>query len=135
VISVALVADSGAAMEAMTQSVSTLSRVTIVRHCHGQAPIGRALARFSPDLVLVDEMHWPRVALQRIEEIRDTLPEARIVVRASRPEASWLADALRAGASAVVPATAGPETLGVVLAEVVSEPSIVVHANAAALAA
>ena len=134
-ISVALVADSGAAMEAMTQSVSTLSRVTIVRHCHGRAPIGRALARFAPDLILVDEMHWPRLALQRIEEIREALPQARIVVRAERPEASWLADALRAGATAVVPATAGPETLGVVLAEVVSEPSIVVHANAAALAA
>ena len=134
-ISVALVADSGAALEAMTRSVSTLSRVTIVRHCHGRAPIGRALARFAPDLVLVDEMHWPRLALQRVEEIRGTLPHARIVVRAERPEASWLADALRAGASAVVPATAGPETLAVVLAEVVSEPSIVVHANPAALAA
>ena len=134
-INVALVADSGAAMEAMTSSVSALARVNIVRHCHGQAPIGRALSRFAPDLVLVDEMHWPRVALQRIEEIRETLPDARIVVRASRPEAGWLADALRAGASAVVPATAGPETLGVVLAEVVSEPSVVVHANPAALAA
>lgn len=134
-ISVALVADSGAAMEAMTQSVSMLARVNIVRHCHGRAPIGRALARFAPDLVLVDEMHWPRLALRRIEEIRETLPQARIVVRAERPEASWLADALRAGASAVVPATAGPETLGVVLAEVVREPLTDVHANSAALAA
>ena len=35
----------------------------------------------------------------------------------------WLADALRAGASAVVPATAGPETLGLILQEVVSERS------------
>jgi DNA-binding NarL/FixJ family response regulator len=121
VISVALVADSGAAMEAMTRSVSTLAQVNIVRHCHGQAPIGRALTRFAPDLVLVDEMHWPRLAMQRIQEIRETLPQARIVVRAERPEAGWLADALRAGASAVVPATAGPETLGVVLAEVVGQ--------------
>ena len=130
-ISVALVADSGTAMEEMTRSVSTLSRVNIVRHCHGRAPIGRALARFAPDLVLVDEMHWPRLALQRIEEIRETLPHARIVVRAERPDAGWLADALRAGASAVVPATAGPETLGVVLAEVVSEHNLDVHAESA----
>ena len=130
-ISVALVADSGTAMEEMTRSVSTLSRVNIVRHCHGRAPIGRALARFAPDLVLVDEMHWPRLALQRIEEIRETLPHARIVVRAERPDAGWLADALRAGASAVVPATAGPETLGLVLAEVVSEHNLDVHAESA----
>jgi DNA-binding NarL/FixJ family response regulator len=121
VISVALVADSGTAMEAMTRSVSTLAQVNIVRHCHGHAPIGRALTRFAPDLVLVDEMGWPKLALQRIEEIRRTLPQARIVVRAERPDAGWLAEALRAGASAVVPATAGPETLGLVLAEVIAE--------------
>lgn len=120
-ISVALVADSGTAMEAMTRSVSTLAQVNIVRHCHGHAPIGRALTRFAPDLVLVDEMGWPKLALQRIEEIRRTLPQARIVVRAERPDAGWLAEALRAGASAVVPATAGPETLGLVLAEVIAE--------------
>ncbi len=134
-ISVALVADSGAALEAMTRSVSALPRMDIVRHCHGRAPIGKALARFAPDLVLVDEMHWPRVALQRIAEVRETLPHARIVVLAERPEASWLADALRAGASAVVPATAGAETLGLVLAEVVSEHHLDVHADSAAVAA
>jgi DNA-binding NarL/FixJ family response regulator len=135
VINVALVADSGAAMETMTRSVSTLAHVNIVRHCHGHASIAPALARFAPDLVLVDEMGWARLALQRIEEIRRTLPHARIVVRAERPEASWLADALRAGANAVVPATAGPETLGIVLAEVVNEPDVDVHDEPAALAA
>ncbi|MGZ8475941.1 MAG: hypothetical protein ACXWWQ_06975 [Candidatus Limnocylindria bacterium] len=134
-INVALVADSGVAMEAMTRSVSTLAHVNIVRHCHGHASIAPALTRFAPDLVLVDEMHWPRLAMQRIEEIHETLPQARIVVRAERPEAGWLADALRAGASAVVPATAGPETLGLVLAEVVSEHYLDVHTNPAALAA
>ena len=44
-----------------------------------------------------------------------------MIVRTARPDAGWLADALRAGASAVVPATAGAETLGVVLQEVVAE--------------
>jgi DNA-binding NarL/FixJ family response regulator len=134
-INVALVADSGTAMEAMTRSVSTLARVNIVRHCHGHARIGPALARFAPDLVLVDEMGWPRLALQRIAEIRETLPHARIVVRAERPEAGWLAEALRAGASAVVPATAGAETLGLVLAEVVSERELEIHGDSAAIAA
>jgi DNA-binding NarL/FixJ family response regulator len=135
VINVALVADSGAAMEAMTRSLSTLPRVNIVRHCHGHAPIAPALTRFAPDLVLVDEMGWARLALQRIAEIRETLPLARIVVRAERPEAGWLADALRAGASAVVPATAGPETFGLVLAEVIYERELAGHGESAALAA
>jgi DNA-binding NarL/FixJ family response regulator len=135
VIAVALVADSGPALEAMTRSVAGLTRVNIVRHCHGHSPIGPALKRFAPDLVLVDEMGWPRLALQRIAEVRATLPFARIVVRAARPEAGWLADALHAGASAVVPATAGAETLALVLAEVVSERELEGHGDSAALAA
>jgi len=47
VITVALIADSGSAVEAMTRSVSTLTTVTIVRHCHchGQATIAPALLR------------------------------------------------------------------------------------------
>jgi DNA-binding NarL/FixJ family response regulator len=120
VITVALIADSGPALEAMTSSVSSLQSVNIVRHCHGHAPIGAGLKRCAPDLVLLDEMHWPRLALQRLDEILEVLPACRVVVRSARPDAGWLADALRAGASAVVPATAGPETLGVVLKEVVS---------------
>jgi DNA-binding NarL/FixJ family response regulator len=125
VISVALVANSGEALEAMTRSVTAVPGVTIVRHCHGRAPIGAGLTRCAPDLVLLDEMHWPRLALQRLAELREALPETRVIVRAARPEAGWLGDALHAGASAVVPATAGPETLGLVLNEVVAETSTV----------
>ena len=121
-ISVALIADSGPALEAMTRSLASLPGVNIVRHCHGHARIGAGLKRCAPDLILLDEMHWPRLALQRLDEIRDAAPaRTRVVVRAARPDAGWLADALRAGASAVVPATAGAETLGVVLKEVVSD--------------
>jgi DNA-binding NarL/FixJ family response regulator len=135
VIAVALVADSGPALEAMTRGVASLARVNIVRHCHGHAPIAPALARFAPDLVLVDEMGWPRLALQRIAEVRATLPHARIVVRAARPEAGWLAEALHAGASAVVPATAGAETLALVLTEVVTERELGDREDPTALAA
>jgi len=135
VIAVVLIADNGPALEAMTRSVDALPGVRIVRHCHGHARIGAGLKRCAPDLVLLDEMHWPRLALQRLDEIREVLPEARIVVRAARPDAGWLADALRAGASAVVPATAGAETLGVVLQEVVAERQRGGHLDSTRLAA
>jgi len=129
VISVALIADSGAALEAMTRSLASLPGVNIVRHCHGHARVGAGLVRCAPDLVLLDEMHWPRLALQRLAEIHEVLPEARVIVRAGRPDAGWLADALRAGACAVVPATAGAETLSLVLQEVVAERGEQLHAT------
>ena len=94
-ISVALIADSGPALEAMTSSLASVPGVNIVRHCHGHARIGAGLTRCAPDLVLLDEMRWPRLALQRLDEIRDLLPHAHVVVRAARPEAGWLAEALQ----------------------------------------
>jgi DNA-binding NarL/FixJ family response regulator len=117
-ITVALVADTGQAMETMTRAALGLPGVHIVRHCSGRTPVGEALRRFAPDLIVVDEMHWPKLALQRIAEARTAVPAARIVVYASRPEAGWLGDALREGADAVVPVTAGADTLAVVLSEV-----------------
>jgi DNA-binding NarL/FixJ family response regulator len=120
-ITVALIADSGPALEAMTSSLASVPGVDIVRHCHGHARIGSGLTRCAPDLILLDEMRWPRLALQRLDEIHELLPQSRVVVRAARPDAGWLADALRAGASAVVPATAGPDTLGLVLQEVIAD--------------
>ena len=134
-IGVALVADTGAAMEAMTRSVAGVACASIVRHCHGHSPVTAAMARFAPELVIVDEMGLPRLALQRIAEISETLPRARIVVRTARPDADWLAEAFRAGASAIVPATAGTETLAVVLAEVIGERKLDVHRNSIAMAA
>lgn len=119
-IKVALVANSGPALEAMTSSLASLTNVYIVRHCHGGKPVARGLKPFAPDLVLIDEMSWPRLALQRIAEIRVAAPGAKVVVRTSRPDAGWLADALRAGASAVIPQSAGPATLGIVLNEVMA---------------
>jgi len=127
VIKVALVANSGPALEAMTSSLASLANVYIVRHCHGGTTVGRSLAPFAPDLVLIDEMSWPRLALQRIAEVRAAVPDARVVVRTSRPDAGWLADALRAGASAVIPQSAGPATLGIVLNEVMAGSSWTSH--------
>ena len=120
-ISIVVIADNGPALEAMTRSLVSLPGVNIVRHFHGHARVGAGIKRCGPDLVLLDEMHWPRLALRRLDEVRELLPDTRVVVRAARPDAGWLADALRAGASAVVPATAGADTLGLVINEVAAE--------------
>jgi DNA-binding NarL/FixJ family response regulator len=134
-ISVALIADSGLALEAMTRSLASVPGVDIVRHYHGGSPVTRAMSRCAPDLVLIDEMRWPKLALRRIAEVRISVPKARIVVRVGRPDAAWLADALRAGACAVVPETAGTETLAVVLQEVVVPRISPIHEQQDAIAA
>ncbi len=123
-ISVALIADSGPALEAMTRSLAALPGVDIVRHCHGHARIGAGLKRCAPDLVLLDEMHWPRLALQRLDEIREAAARRR--ASSSGPHGPTPAGSptpcapARARSSRPPP---GPRRSALVLQEVVSEPA------------
>jgi DNA-binding NarL/FixJ family response regulator len=63
-------------------------------------------------------------ALERLAEIRRSAPAAKVVLLSSRTDADWLADALRAHASAVLPGAVDPQTLGAVLREVIAEPRL-----------
>jgi hypothetical protein len=71
--------------------------------------------------VLIDEMGWPPLALGRISEVRAAAPGARIIVLASRLEGGWLAEALRMGVAAVMPANADDDTFRQVLGEVLAQ--------------
>jgi DNA-binding NarL/FixJ family response regulator len=118
VIGVAIIADNGAAMRRLSEVVSELPDVHIVRHCSGGAPVAATVAATAPDVVLLDELRWPGMTVQRIAEI-SAMGDAPVIVCAARLDAGWLADALRAGASALVPRAADATTLRTVIGEVV----------------
>ena len=115
---VLIVADSGPAMAAMTQSLRRMPEVEIVRYASGHSSISLIARASAPDLVLIDEMHWRDAALARLAEARREAPAAAVVVLAAEPHAAWLADALRAGAAAVLPGGVEAATLELVLREV-----------------
>ena len=109
-------------MEAMTRSIRWSPTSTSRRHCHGHAPDRRPRWR-AARLTWSSSTRWAGRASRSSASKSFARCSRRPASSSapSRPEAGWLADALHAGASAVVPATAGPETLGLVLQEVVSE--------------
>lgn len=120
-----IVADSGPAMAALTQALRRMPDLEIVRYASGRNTIGPIARASHLDLVLIDEMHWPDDALARVAEARRDAPDAAVVVLAAEPDAGWLADALRAGAAAVLPASIDPATLELVLREVlVTDPQV-----------
>jgi DNA-binding NarL/FixJ family response regulator len=119
VIGVVIIADSGAGLQRISQVLNELPDVHIVRHCSGGAPVGATIAASAPDLVVLDELGWPRMTVRRITEITEH-SAARVILSTSQLEASWLADALRAGASALVPRSANAATLRTVMAEVLA---------------
>jgi DNA-binding NarL/FixJ family response regulator len=123
---VIIVADSGLALASLTAAVVSVPGAHVVRHGSSTAPLDRLVAPLAPDLVLIGDLLAPDKALARIAEVRRAAPGAKVVVLSSRTEAGWLADALRAHASAVLPSTLEPHTLGLVLREVLAEQSAVV---------
>jgi DNA-binding NarL/FixJ family response regulator len=115
-----VVADSGSALSSLTSALAALDGIEIVRHASGRTSIEALVRGYEPELVLIDEMRWPPQALARIAEARRAAPTASIVVLAERLEGNWLADALRGGAAAVMPAEADPDTFRQVLSEVLT---------------
>jgi DNA-binding NarL/FixJ family response regulator len=113
-----IVANSGAVQAEVTHALLEARNVEIVRHVSGRSDVATIVEGFRPDLVVVDEMHWPPRALSRVAEARQAAPDAAIVVRAESIEGAWLAQALREGASAVIPAQASAATFRQVVAEV-----------------
>jgi DNA-binding NarL/FixJ family response regulator len=124
---VVLVADSGSVMSDMTAAIGSVPGWYIVRHGSGRAPLDRLVAHIEPDLVVIGDLALPAEALARLAEVRRAAPAAKVVIMSSTPDASWLADALRAEASAVLPGTLEPRTLGLVLREVLAEREIAVR--------
>jgi DNA-binding NarL/FixJ family response regulator len=117
---VVVVADSGPVLASLTAAVGTVPGAYIVRHGSSAGPLDRIVAPLAPDMVVIGDLLVPEDALARLAEVRRAAPAARVVVLSSSPEAGWLADALRAQAAAVLPGSLAPETLGVVLREVLA---------------
>jgi DNA-binding NarL/FixJ family response regulator len=122
-----IVADAGDVLAAITSTLCRLERVDIVAYASGRARVDSVVRAVGPDVVLVDEMRRPGQALERIAEVRAAEPLAAVVGLTDRPDSSWVADALRAGATAVVPRDLAPETLGLVLREALTSPQLKQH--------
>ena len=120
-IRVVVVADTGAVLSDLTAAVASIEGAYIVRHGSSRAPLDRLVASVDPDLVVIGDLHVPEDALARLAELRGAAPAAQVVILSSSPDAGWLAAALRAHAAAVLPGNLEPNTLGVVLREVLAE--------------
>ena len=117
---VVVVADSGPVLASLTAAVGTVPGAYIIRHGSSAGPLEQLVAPLAPDLVVIGDLLFPEHALARLAEVRRAAPGAQVVVCSSEPEAGWLADALRAEASAVLPGNLEPITLGLVLREVLA---------------
>ena len=123
---VVVVADSGPVLASLTAAVETVPGAYIVRHGSSAGRLDRLVAPARPRPRRDRRPARPGGRARAPRRGAQRRPEAKVVVLSSSPEASWLADALRAQASAVLPGGLEPHTLGVVLREVLAARAVVV---------
>ncbi|HYM58051.1 MAG TPA: hypothetical protein VES79_08810 [Solirubrobacteraceae bacterium] len=116
-----VIADTGAAMAQVTELLNEGGNVELVRYAGGRCDVEALVRAHRPDLVIIDEVR-PRLALARIAEARRAAPGCAVIALAAWSTAGWLAEALRVGAAAVLPADVSAGTLHVVIGEVLDAP-------------
>jgi DNA-binding NarL/FixJ family response regulator len=131
VIRALVVADSGAVLEALTAKLWRTGVVDIVGYASGTTNVSAIGRSTLPDVVLVDAMRWPGLALKRIAEVRASVPAAVVVGLCESADDAWVVDGLNAGASVVVPRRLDAPTLAAVLRDVVRAPARVSVRSAA----
>ena len=112
-----VISDGGPALDRLEHSLRALDGVELVTRLGWRKPPGPAIHGLQPDLIFIDEPAWSALPLAVVRDARRAAPAAAVVVRAAEPTAGWLADALQAGATAVLPAVADQHTLGLVIHE------------------
>jgi DNA-binding NarL/FixJ family response regulator len=115
---VVIVTDNGFAAEAIRRSFKNTSGVRVAGYVDGRRACGAAVSEARPDVVIVDEMTWSANAVARIAEVRRGVPAAKIIVLTAQSDATWLGDAVRAGADAAIAKTVQPATLGLLVREI-----------------
>jgi DNA-binding NarL/FixJ family response regulator len=87
-------------------------------YADGRAPCAAAVARYRPDVVVVDHMDAGDVTLARVRELRTELPTAKLILLAAGMDQAWLSEAVLAGIDAAIAKTLPPEDLNALLREV-----------------
>jgi DNA-binding NarL/FixJ family response regulator len=115
---VIIVAGSELIAECLRRTLRYAPNCQVTGYVNGRRPCTHAVAGKRPEMVIIDDMRAPTIALQRIEELRATDARLKIVLVASTLEGSWLDDARRAGIDAAIARDVGPASLGTLVREI-----------------
>jgi DNA-binding NarL/FixJ family response regulator len=116
-----VIGDPGQHREELAQALAATPGIQLLGCLHGRRPIAAALTSLQPAIVLLVEPCSSPVPAAVIREARAATPFGVLVVRAASAAPTWVAEALNAGATTVLPATVDAEAIGRVVMEIVTE--------------
>jgi DNA-binding NarL/FixJ family response regulator len=126
-----VIGESSRTRASLTRALCSIERIDIVAHARGHASVFALVEMLRPDVVFVDEQRFAGQAVARVREVRAACPAAVVIGLVDRPDAGWIVDGLRAGATAVVPRDLHATTLALVLDEALAHDSRVNERHAA----
>ncbi|HEX8156180.1 MAG TPA: response regulator transcription factor [Solirubrobacteraceae bacterium] len=122
-----IVADHSLVAHSIRLALKQTAGFQVVGVIDGRDSAHAALVDLCPDVVLVDDMHDPRVtemrapdhALARLREAVEHAPRAQRLLLTLRMNDAWMNEVFEAGAHAVLSKSMHPVSLGTMLREVV----------------
>ena len=112
---VVVIADDPAAVRANRFALRQAAGFRVLATLDGRATVRERIAELQPDVVLVNEMCQRTNVAARIRETAQAAPGCRVLLLSSRTDANATADAVAAGADAVLAAGLPPAALAAVL--------------------
>jgi DNA-binding NarL/FixJ family response regulator len=124
----AIVADRTSMVDTFRLALRQTTGFKLAAVADGRHSLPGRLHDADPDVVLVDDMHDRGNSLQRIREIRAELPNAHVVFLTSEMDPNRTAEALDAGAHAIISKLIHPVSLATLLRETAN--GNIVHSTA-----
>jgi DNA-binding NarL/FixJ family response regulator len=115
---VLIVVDNALTAEAIRREMRHAPTCRVIGYVNGRRPCALAVADAAPDLVLIDDAGEQDSTLQRIREVRSTVPAAKVVLLTARMDDGRLEDALDAGIDSAISKAAPPASVGLLIREV-----------------
>ena len=116
-----VIGDAGPELDEVADALGTTSPIRIVGRLSGRAPVAEAIMRLAPSVTFIQEPYWSPLPSALTREARRAAPDAALIIRAADATPDWVADAMNAGATAVLPATVDASSLGRVVLQIVAE--------------
>jgi DNA-binding NarL/FixJ family response regulator len=117
---VLVIADTRFAAEMIQRALHRDAATQLVGCIDARTSCVEEVVATRPDVVVLDEMATPAVALARIAEARGAALNAKVVVLAARMEAPWLHEAVDAGADAAICKSLQPAAIAMLVRSISS---------------
>lgn len=116
-----VIGDPGPARNGVAKALAATPGITVLGSLCGRRPVAEPIARLCPVIMVLLEPTSSALPPALIREARIAAAEAVLIVIAADSTPSWVAEALNAGATTVLPATVDARALGRVVTEIVAE--------------